>query len=833
MDALIQKKYFSGRAKPGIWSSVYTYKPQNSELRRIRGEIFAVICLKGPAEFDLEVAGNMLLDKLHESYFENKEDSTLIALEKALLVAGGYLQQFLEKDTENGNKGVDLNIMTLVMLGDVVYLVTLGAGKVFALRDGIISELSDSLKDPTGEGFLAEASLIAKKGDVFIIGTPQLKKELTSDELESASADFSDLGFKSRTYIEEAATSMMMIGFGVNRNQEKQLPAQALEDAAAAPEGAVDEVADIEAQEEDAATMALEVGHEEDIADFDEEATLEDLVRKDQVGPEIEADADLATEPADLKEEDDFEEVLIDETAEVTVDPDTRFPSKMLNKTKSGFSKLLQGAQGLFAKKATTEAITEVQIPEDILAEPLPEADLKAIKPVERGDAGKKTYQVFVQKLGLSLKQFGQKIKALVWDKWLGMKVDTNNPRLKTAAQKRKWGLVIILVLILLGVIYISIDNSATLQQQKAALEKNVNSLTEAKALIDEVNSRTSVYAKLGVDDARKSQPLAKLAEAQTKLDSAKANPELTDEIAQQEQLIAVIKAKFEKTIQIYEEDFLIDMGTLFPEIQIIDMAVANKTIYLLPSAEKVSKIYSISYSGADLKEINVDLVNPQSIVADDKGNLIVLDQNPERGIVIINPADGSSNRIAASSSSVLAGATQIDFSVINGQGRIYLIRPNDKSISFYSRSGSSYSTITKRNTLEELATAKDLVVIDGKIYLIMKTKEGLYRDYGKESENILLKGMKSGDNLLGASALHVDGTYIYVADPSKKRVVVLIKDVVDLPLVAQYAYKGNSNTAWTDMKEVIADRDAMKIFLLDKARVYALNMNQLSEFIN
>ena len=127
MDALIQKKYFIGKSTSGVWSSVYTYKPQSREIRETHGEIFATICLKGPKDFSLPTAGNMLLDRFHEAYFENKTDKVLIALEKALLETGKYLQKILENDSA-ADIGIDLNMIAMVINGDVIYVSSLGKG---------------------------------------------------------------------------------------------------------------------------------------------------------------------------------------------------------------------------------------------------------------------------------------------------------------------------------------------------------------------------------------------------------------------------------------------------------------------------------------------------------------------------------------------------------------------------------------------------------------------------------------------------------------------------------------------------------------------------------
>ncbi|HEC65767.1 MAG TPA: hypothetical protein ENI23_10755, partial [bacterium] len=81
----LSRKYFIGKNRPGIWSSVYAYKPQSEKIYTKRGEIFAAISLEGPKDFDLATTGNLLLDNFHEAFFENKKDTILVALEKAVI----------------------------------------------------------------------------------------------------------------------------------------------------------------------------------------------------------------------------------------------------------------------------------------------------------------------------------------------------------------------------------------------------------------------------------------------------------------------------------------------------------------------------------------------------------------------------------------------------------------------------------------------------------------------------------------------------------------------------------------------------------------------------
>jgi len=144
MKGDVQKKYFIGDNKPGIWSSVYAYKPHNPEFLKKRGEIFAAVTLTGPTTFNVATAGNLLLDHLHETYFENQGDTVLMALEKAILSINKHLQKLLEND-DAAETGIDIELTTMVLHNDIACFASTGSGHVYLFRDGNITEISSAL----------------------------------------------------------------------------------------------------------------------------------------------------------------------------------------------------------------------------------------------------------------------------------------------------------------------------------------------------------------------------------------------------------------------------------------------------------------------------------------------------------------------------------------------------------------------------------------------------------------------------------------------------------------------------------------------------------------
>jgi hypothetical protein len=830
MDALIQKKYFIGKSTSGVWSSVYTYKPQSREIRETHGEIFATICLKGPKDFSLPTAGNMLLDRFHEAYFENKTDKVLIALEKALLETGKYLQKILENDSA-ADIGIDLNLIAMVINGDVIYVSSLGKGKLYAYRDNELTDLSEALRDPTGEGLVREASLVAKKGDVYLLGTPEMDQEILKDEFQSVAQEFSEQPLKTKIYQNEANIGLLIVGYNIDRNRQpvtKPAPV-------AIPVQEVEQKEEFEKEPEELTPVVPEV-------------TPDDNVISEAVytGMAAEGSLDLAKDQTDYQEETPEFAKPVSKPAGTPLK--TKFAGA-IGKGKTKLTGIFGGLKERFAKRKRSRVSVEQESAQDLMREPelIPEdvtigemiADehkqetqvpqRSRMDQTERIE-NRKTYQVVLVRIRDFIWKLLVGIKRLVWDKWLGMG-PSDNIYLRSAARKRKWGFLVILILVIAGLLYYSIQGMVDNQKQMAKDETAAGILTEAKGMITTAKSSADLLAKTTNREDGIAQVLTDLQTAQAKLDQAKASTKLTAEIATQEQQILAIKDELSKSIVLTSLNLLTDLGDKFPGANPVDMVLVNKKLYVADA--KYNNITSVDYSGNRV-QLAGGLNIPRSITADDQNHLIVLDSDPDKQIGLVNLDTKVVDRLAASSESKVGGATQVEFANIGGEGRIYLLDNRDKSILYYSRTKTSYTTAKTRNTMDELATAKDFQVIDGKIYLLMQKDLGLYRDTNQKQDQMNLIGLKTGDNMLKATALYVDGVYVYVADPANKRILIFNKTgYPDTPFVAQYVYRGNDTNAFTNIKEITADRDGQKIFVLDGSGIYVLDMTKLSSFTN
>lgn len=141
-----------GTPTDGFWSQVHTFFPEDTEKKEIRGDLLAVLILTGvPEGIESVAAGREVLGRLHEEYYGNLQSSAYDRLKKTV--------EKIAKENEG------LEILAAVILGNVLYLVSFGHGRVFLKR----GEKSGILL--TGNGDLVTASGFLQSGDLLVIGS--------------------------------------------------------------------------------------------------------------------------------------------------------------------------------------------------------------------------------------------------------------------------------------------------------------------------------------------------------------------------------------------------------------------------------------------------------------------------------------------------------------------------------------------------------------------------------------------------------------------------------------------------------------------------------------
>jgi hypothetical protein len=216
-------EYFVGATKPTSWSSVYFYAPQAPSIYEAKGEIVACISLASPPSFDSDKAGNLLLDELHEVYFESEEQNTLLALEKACLNTRKRLLELLKYDEISSEKGLDFNLSVAVIKDSSLFMVCIGDAKILGYREGEYVDLSDVLKDPDGRSSMKVGSLDLQSGDKFLLLTPRAREELTDTDLEKVFSRFSIESLEGKNFFVESLVSLILVGYELPSDSSNEI----------------------------------------------------------------------------------------------------------------------------------------------------------------------------------------------------------------------------------------------------------------------------------------------------------------------------------------------------------------------------------------------------------------------------------------------------------------------------------------------------------------------------------------------------------------------------------------------------------------------------------
>jgi hypothetical protein len=791
----ITKKYFIGRTlKSGKWSSVYTYKPQNPQILRDRGQIFATISLESHEDFSITTAGNLILDFFHEAYFDNSEDLPFVALEKAIISTSKYLQMLIQNE-KSASFGIDMDLLGVICIADIVYVVNLGKSSLFLYRDGRITEISSHLKDPTGEGIIKIGSMLSKKGDVFTLATKSLVDEITEDDFIDMSIDFSEIKLKQREYENESQISMLMIGFNVDRKE------------ASAEHNWLNDQLESQDKVEINTNQGIDTGEIKSL-DSNELVYAQDKEIDEEVI--LEKDIDTADE---VSQDNDINKEPNDELSNFDVDDDQEI-DQIDNKPKSNMSiKLVNIKEKILG---IVFALKQKFIKNNLSSE-LNSEDISE----------QKTYVVIVNKIIINIKKIFIKAKDFFLYKIL--KLEKSGVYVRGKDHKRKpnyrviiFTIVIALIILIFGIRTIS---NATAQREQTKIAKQ--NLEIANNLISEVDSAAVMRAKEN-NTPVKLELYRKLDEAEEKINLVKQTGVFEEEITERIEKIINLRNILDRAIPVIDPKLIFDFGNAFPGANITDFTSNGKEIFLTDS--QYGKVYKININGSNPEEFINGLVRPRNIVIDDKGDLIVLDESPDdKRLLTVNQNDKSIVRHSGTSEFRVGGVSKMQFTNVSN-GRIYALDNTNKSVIFLQRTGDSYGIPAERLRMDEIAEAKDLFIIDLKIYLLLKKHDGLYIHFGDNDDTPSLTGLKQGDSFLDATAIYVDGLYTYIADPINSRILVFNKGQSEMSMKAQFVFQGNTSNAFKDIRKIYADINANRLLVLDGTKIYEIDLSRLRQ---
>lgn len=439
---------------------------------------------------------------------------------------------------------------------------------------------------------------------------------------------------------------------------------------------------------------------------------------------------------------------------------------------------------------------------------------------VEKETKSQKTYRVMLGNLAEKIKSLPDEAKSFVNEKKTGGNVSIG----KTTLPKNVI-IIGIIIIVLAGGLYFGIRTAITSNQEKVQEEQAAVSLAELESLVEDIENLKSEVQSSDSNEQRQ-QGLDLVEEAKVELESLQGIESVATEVEQYEAQIQDAEDFFNRTVAITDATPLVDVASFFPDAVVSDLVLLGNNVYMTDSG--LGKIYKVNKDGSELVEVVGDLESPSSITADDRGNLIFLDNNDDNRLGVLNPETKQISRLAGTSPDRLAQVTAIEFVNIL-DGRIYLVNQSGSQVMYLQRSGENYGLPVTRFELAELSTGKDLQVIDNKIYVLAEYEQGLYRFLDGQDDTPTLTGLDEGEDLLGATGLFVDGVNIYFSDPATGKVLVFDKGVESARLKGQYIARTDQQI-FDSLKDLISDNSEGSLFVISNNSLYKLDLGAINE---
>ncbi len=804
MEIKLSRKYFIGKSKPGRWSSVYAYKPHNEEIFNKRAEIFAVTSLKGPKDFDVATAGNLLLDHFHETYFENSKDTVLIALEKAVLSTQKRLLTLIENNVAAAQEGVEVDLISMVIKKDIVYFVNMGGGRVYVFRGGNLIDLTAYLKDPTGEGLLKVGSGKAEEGDKFLLLTAQAIEEYTDEELVDGLSKFSETELKNKLLEDESKVGLIMIKVGEGADEELMEEEEI--------EIPVIETNTHPMTKHEKVGMEEEKEMEEEIKDEMEEIGMPQ--RDDDMGEEQHMD------------DEDMEDHKSHDNHEPKAATEMTLAQGIMSKAKIIGAKIVEKAKSIKDKisdKSKTAGMVPPNEPKD------PSEFSHRNKPLVTHNDSDPTYLYILKNVVTKAQDIFFKVKEVVWHKWLGMGSD--KLFLKGNGARKNWKAILFLVVVVGAILYFVIQGQIEQANQKKHLQEAQALIDSSTQILNEVDDRITVALNSPVDEQTHDSLNAQLDDAQKKIDEAAGFGVLQDQIDKQKSDIESWRNKLNRIIKVDPEE-VVDLAEHFEDVNIYDFDLSSDSIYI--SDNKRNVIYKEALTGGNPAEFissGSNIVGPKSISVNASGELIVNDSSTDKTIATVNLTDKSVTKHTGLSPSKVGNLAQIETYKVNDSDRIYAVRPENKDVIYMEKSGSGYSTPLSRGKSEDFASALD-VAVDGRVYILSKGI-GLTRYLGTKVDPVSIQGLGADDSINACVAFDIDATRIFFADPDNRRILVFTKSRGDnagiYDLIVQIKPENDSDFA--NLKEVVVDQKTNTLFALSGSKIFKISLAPIKDF--
>ena len=164
------------------FSCVISIEPEDSSVVIKKGYLYTIFNVESTVELDTNLTIKIVSDLLQNAYYQSDNISPTQSLEQAILEVKEKLLKLPFDPTKTIQAKMDLNIMSLVLWGNVIYLVKYGTGAAYILKDDGIKEINT-----VTEGTFSSASGIVSEDNVVILSSAEFAQNYPTEKLLTTS----------------------------------------------------------------------------------------------------------------------------------------------------------------------------------------------------------------------------------------------------------------------------------------------------------------------------------------------------------------------------------------------------------------------------------------------------------------------------------------------------------------------------------------------------------------------------------------------------------------------------------------------------------------------
>ncbi|KKP43911.1 MAG: hypothetical protein UR34_C0009G0012 [candidate division WS6 bacterium GW2011_GWC1_33_20] len=759
-------KYLKNSNLANSFTGLFHYARPTRGKNDVGVEIYGLLSVSSKTEIPGDKISKFAWDGIIDGFEYSKLDSINESLKLSLTEATRRVKQLISNDSNIAQHGVDINFSIFVSSNGDMYIGLLGEGDIFVYKNGRIVDIFEMLSSKKAK----TAGLIVDNGDIVFTSTKGLLKEdmkriistKTRDELISA---LEDIG-------REVGDNQGLVVFYKN-HQPKDVVVQ--------------KVAEVVKEDE-----------------------------KEVINPEPkDSDYIPISKPRrnifkPRNDEKDLKSFL------TTLFSKIKIPTKIFDKV------------SLFLKNSSKKVSSSIG-----------KVGVNTFNKVKSGISEKFGRKKWFKKVSAKVSQsnIGQRKERGFKE----FKIDGYKDRNKRFYRFKIFFFVLLGIVLVVGGVKFTLDQKEARAISKSAQEIFVNVEASLKSAEEKLRTDKESSAILVL---KASNDLAKVPEGLSEKDQAILD-ELNGKILGIEDSIykKVRVSKSDKTAEEYISTRLSVQsgeGSKPSDIAIYNDGSNNE--FLIVTDPGLKSVYRISLYDKESKIIptDTDVILEPSFVYVKTSGVYVLDK---KSGVVKAEFDGNwfkpFTKLSGLSMQSLGAKDIAEFAVLTENENIYILDREKESLLKSSNFGSGYGLSSPYVTNEDFAQANDIFA-DLSTYILAKGENGIHRYINSPT---LFKLVPSDVTILGLDTPLKNPRYgytrddlnysIYVFDSEDKRILRFEKSIEggdirhpnQLLLLNQYIYDGAGEDIWSNVKDLVVDREEEYLYMLDGTTIWKIRL--------